>query len=155
MAGPGIYFWEHGPDRARRFAEWKKQRGQLQEPAVIGAYIKLGACFDLTDTRATGLLAGFHQGLVRTLEATGDPMPTNKAAKGHRADDLVLRYLDCAVLSLGLGGLERLGERYQTVRGVFVEGDPAYPGAAIHTETHVQIAVRDPACVLGYFRVPE
>jgi len=40
---------------------------------------------------------------------------------------------------------------YQTVRGVFVEGAEAYPGAAIHTKTHVQIAVRDPACVLGYF----
>ena len=40
---------------------------------------------------------------------------------------------------------------YQTVRGVFVEGEPAYDGAGIYTRTHVQIAVRDRACILGYF----
>ena len=37
------------------------------------------------------------------------------------------------------------------MRGVFVEGEPAYPGARIHSRSHIQIAVRDPACILGYF----
>ncbi|MCB9619815.1 MAG: hypothetical protein H6724_10260 [Sandaracinus sp.] len=147
--GRGIYFWEHGPHRARQFAEWKQRRGKLKEPAVIGAYIKLGACFDLTDTQATKLLAGFYDGLVEAFRVTERQMPENRPAKGHEPDDLTLRELDCAVLNFGLE------DHYQTVRGVFVEGEPAYPGAAIRTQTHVQIAVRDPACILGYFRVPE
>ena len=44
------------------------------------------------------------------------------------------------------------GVYFQTVRGVFVEGDPAYAGAGMRTKTHIQIAVRDPACILGYFK---
>ncbi|MBK9648990.1 MAG: hypothetical protein IPO67_28230 [Deltaproteobacteria bacterium] len=39
-----------------------------------------------------------------------------------------------------------------TVRGVFVEGDEASPGARIHLKTHVQIAVRNPDCIIGYFK---
>jgi hypothetical protein len=39
----------------------------------------------------------------------------------------------------------------QTVRGVFVEGNPAFPGSQIYAKTHVQIAVRDSSCILGYF----
>ena len=44
------------------------------------------------------------------------------------------------------------GMSFQTVRGVFVEGHPAFPGAGIRTRTHVQIAVRDPSCILGFFK---
>jgi hypothetical protein len=41
---------------------------------------------------------------------------------------------------------------YQTVRGAFMEGTPVYPGAGIFEKTHIQIAVRDPDWILGYFR---
>ena len=43
------------------------------------------------------------------------------------------------------------GYHHQTVRGVFVEGEPAYEGAGIYTKTHIQIAVGDSSCILGYF----
>jgi len=58
------------------------------------------------------------------------------------------------VLNWYLKRLDAAGEGgyyYQTVRGVFVEGESVYPGAAIHSKTHIQIAVRDPACIMGYF----
>jgi hypothetical protein len=45
-----------------------------------------------------------------------------------------------------------VGIRYDTVRGVFPEGAEAYPGAKILKKTHVQVAVRNPACLLGFFR---
>lgn len=61
----------------------------------------------------------------------------------------LLYFVRIAMLNFGLD------EHYQRVRGGFVEGEPAYPGAAIRTRSTVQIAVRGPACVLGYFRVPE
>jgi hypothetical protein len=41
---------------------------------------------------------------------------------------------------------------YQTVRGVFPEGEPAYDGAMIMSETHVQVAVLDKGLHLGVFR---
>ena len=149
--GQGIYFWEHGPERALEFAEWKQRRGELGEPFVLGAYIHLGTSFDLTDTFATGQLADFHKALAASLARAGQPMPENRNA-GPEDTDLVLRRLDCAVLNDGLGRLEdEFGVRYDTVRGVFTEGAPAYPGARILTRTHVQIAVRNPACILGYF----
>ena len=153
--GEGIYFWEHGYRRAAEFAEWKKDRGEIEEPMVLGAYIHLGRCFDLTDTWATSRLPDYFERLRASLEAMGDSLPENRPA-GASDFDLVLRDLDCAVLNLALRLLgDEVGEDesyFQTVRGAFVEGDPVYEGARIHAKTHVQIAVRDPSCILGYFR---
>jgi hypothetical protein len=42
--------------------------------------------------------------------------------------------------------------RYQTVRCAFEEGDDTFPGSMLKTETHIQVAVRDPSCILGVFR---
>jgi hypothetical protein len=69
----------------------------------------------------------------------------------------VLRYRDCAVLNRALSRFdaELAGADdvyFQTVRGIFVEGEPAYEGAGMRTKTHVQVAVRDPGCILGYFK---
>ena len=149
--GTGIYFWEHGPQRALEFAEWKHRRGEIGEPFVLGAYIHLGQCFDLTDTVATGLAGTYYHAMERKLARSGLPMPENRPA-GNQDFDLVLRRLDCAVLNFTLSALASMGMSHDTVRGVFPEGEPAFPGAKIHTKTHVQIAVRNPACIVGYFR---
>jgi len=153
--GRGVYFWEHGPRRAREFAEWKKSRGEIEEPAVLGAYIHLGRCFDLTDTHATQQLEPYFTLLEMTMKAKGERVPVNRKA-GEGDLDLVLRDRDCAVLNFCMDELDRNhgGVYHQSVRGVFVEGKPAFPGAGIRTKTHVQIAVRDPECVIGYFKPP-
>jgi hypothetical protein len=44
-------------------------------------------------------------------------------------------------------------EAYDTVYGVFEEGELVYPGAGFRDRTHVQIAIRNPEMILGYFRV--
>jgi hypothetical protein len=149
--GKGVYFWEHGPKRAREFAEWKHARGEIGEPFVLGAYIQLGRCFDLTDTAATGSLGAWYDLLAQELASKGRSLPENRAA-GREDFDLVLRRLDCAVLNFALSELESLGLGHDTVRGVFTEGAPAYPGARICSKTHVQIAVRNSDCIVGYFR---
>jgi len=41
---------------------------------------------------------------------------------------------------------------FDTVRGAFWEGGLVYPGSEIATQSHIQIAVRNPDCVLGYFK---
>ena len=50
--GSGIYFWENNEERAYNWAcELSKRSGSsIKSPAVIGAVIDLGYCFDLTDS---------------------------------------------------------------------------------------------------------
>ena len=153
--GEGIYFWEQNPERAWSFAAEQQARGKFTHPSVIGAFIHLGRCFDLTRSLATSALADAYGGLRAAAEALGNPIPSNRAGEGGGAD-ILLRDLDCAVLNFHLRAADRSegeGSRfYQPVRGVFVEGTPAYPGACIYTKTHTQIAVRDPSVIVGYFR---
>jgi hypothetical protein len=66
--------------------------------------------------------------------------------------DQKLRRLDCSVLNFYLGWLDDMGRRFDTVRCGFTEGAPAFPGGGILRESHIQIAVRNPACILGVFR---
>jgi hypothetical protein len=42
---------------------------------------------------------------------------------------------------------------YETVRGAFWEGERLYPNAGFRERNHVQLCVRDPAAIKGYFRV--
>jgi hypothetical protein len=79
-------------------------------------------------------------------------MPQNRDAVGSRRGDKVLRYRDCAVIDYTLSSLAgEQGITYQTVRGVFLEGKPAFPGSKIALKSHIQIAVKDPACIVWIF----
>lgn len=154
--GEGIYFWEHGPERAFDFAEEQKKRGKIEEPFILGAYIHLGRCFDLFDLSATQRLSSYFDIWKNSYEESGQTIPLNKKAKPNDSD-LLLRFRDCAVLNSFLTITDELEAgsdkiHYQTVRGSFVEGKPVYEGAMIYTKTHIQISVRDHQCILGYFR---
>jgi hypothetical protein len=141
--GYGIYFWEFGPERALEWAFEQKKRNpkRIKKPAVLGAVIQLGNCFDLLDTRNTALLESIYDGYI--VKAP-EPLPQNRG---------LLHNLDCAVLNYGLPKLEAgYGAAFQTVRGVFQEGQPAFTGSDIRRKSHIQVAVRDPACILGYFK---
>jgi hypothetical protein len=130
--GPGIYFWEHGPERAQAWGDG----------GVVGAVIQLGRCLDLTDTRYTDLLAPVYEDVKKAYRRRKRALPTNE---GGRRD------LDCMVINRLV--MERPEpERFQTVRAPFLEGAPAFPGSAILRGSHVQIAVRDRSCILGVFR---
>jgi hypothetical protein len=158
--GKGIYFWEHSESRAWDFATEKALRRQaagrkVARPAVLGAYIDLGRCFDLTDIEHAAALGRYFDAYVEDLQRHGRKLPANQGTSTSGAD-LLLRFLDCAVLNFALRLVDDLADsasqpRYQTVRGVFVEGDAVFPGSSIRRKSHVQIAVRDPDCILGYF----
>ena len=65
----------------------------------------------------------------------------------------MLRYRDCAVVNWCLEMLEKVaGQRYDTVRCIFSEGEPAFAGSKILSKSHIQIAVRDPEMILGFFK---
>lgn len=151
--GNGIYFWEHAPRRALEFAREQKERGKVDKPAVLGAYINLGRCFDLTDIEHTQQLQTAHEAWSEILEKTGAEMPKNQKASDDD-HDLLLRYKDCAVMNWYMKYLDNECHEkydYQTVRGVFQEGSAVFDGSKIRRKTHIQVAVRDSACIVGYF----
>lgn len=148
--GRGVYFWEYGLDRALQFAHDQKRRGKVKTPAVVGALLQLGTCFDLMDTRFTSALASAHGPWLASMKAVGAALPENQGATADR----LLRRLDCAVINWYLDVVSSgpQGVRYDSVRCGFVEGDAAFPDSRIMSKSHVQIAVRSPGCVIGVFR---
>lgn len=145
--GPGIYFWEANPKRALEFAGEVAERSPslIRRPAVVGAVIDLGHCLDLSTSAGIGRLKIAYRSLKQ--DKVGN-LPKN-------GKKLLLRYLDCAVLNrLHAIHLDDAPDApIETVRGIFVEGNPAYPGAGFRDKTHVQIAVCNPDNIKGVFRV--
>jgi hypothetical protein len=130
--GHGIYFWEHGPGRARAWG-----------PAVVGAILQLGFCLDLTDVEYTTLLADQYESVAVAYAADGRVLPTNRSRT---------RDLDCLVINELIGTAASAGINFQTVRCPFLEGAVAFTGSSILLESHIQIAVRDKSCIVGIFR---
>lgn len=148
--GPGVYFWESNPRRGIEFMREKAQRDGLPESDVfvVGAVIELGSCLDLTTSGSMALLKVAYRSFAQIMAAIGVPMPVNSR-------DAMRRNLDCAVIRQLHSTLHIAGAAsVQSVKGVFTEGGPIYPGSAIPAKTHIQIAVRDPSCIKGVFRVP-
>lgn len=139
--GRGIYFWEHSPERARR---WPRDR-YGDAGVVVGAVLQLGRCFDLMDIGSTKMLAAAYTRVREEELAAGRAMPTNVG--GDR--DLKKRLLDCLIIN---ACLEVVDPPFQTVRAAFWEGQDIYEGAMIREQSHIQIAVRDRSCILGIFR---
>lgn len=149
--GHGQYFWENNKSRALSWAKELKSEHPLScinKPDVIGAVIKPGICLDLTDEKCLGLVK-FAYDEMRSLISEED-LPKNKGIAGSR--ELLLRYLDCAVIEYLHSILKKRGMPIDTVRGVFVEGSPLYPNAGFRAKTHIQICVVNPKCIIGYFR---
>ncbi|MGB3928179.1 MAG: hypothetical protein WBL20_04375 [Sphingobium sp.] len=155
--GPGAYFWESDPARAWEWARWKTDIGAYKEPAVIGAVIDLRNCLDLASREDIELLRAAHRSFVRLQKKAGLPIPVNRNPRGAKDKDRVLRFLDCAVFRHLHTIIDELADRepgfsrYDTVRGMFVEGGKAYSGSGFYRKSHVQIAVRSADCIKGIF----
>jgi len=147
--GPGAYFWESDPLRA---LEWAVQKGSAA-PAVIGAVIDLGNCLDLVSRQSVELLRQAYQLYERQQMQVELRLAQNLQAPGRPDPDNILRFLDCAVIRF-LHGMIAEQDRapFDTVRGLFTEGDAVYPGSGFKNQSHTQVAVRNPACILGIFK---
>lgn len=151
--GHGMYFWENNLTRAQEYAvELAIKRNKLKEPFVVGAVIKLGYCLDLTDAFSLNLLKAEYAEMQRIFEQSGLPMPQNEAV--HKADtDFLYRKLDCAVIQYMHSVMEEAEQpTFDTVRGVFWEGKELYPTSGFKEKNHVQLCVRNPNAIKGYFR---
>ncbi len=154
--GSGVYFWEANPARALAWARHLKQvrRGgptRIQVPYAIGAVINLGYCLDLISTNGIEFVKEAYLDFKHYMEQSGSPMPTNRGG-----DDLLQRYLDCAVINHIHSVIKRdKGKAFDTVRGVFLEGKRIYNTSGFYEKTHIQICVRNLSNIKGVFRVPD
>lgn len=152
--GNGTYFWENDYIRALEWAEQaaKRTSSSVKEPAVLGAVIDLGNCLDFTNRDSVPILKAGYEWLKESHKREGRPMPRNKNVKGN--NDFLLRELDCAVIqSIHKISREKDSpfEPYDSVRGLFLEGNSVYEGACIKEKTHIQLCIINPNCVKGYF----
>jgi len=150
--GSGIYFRENNLKRAWQFAEELKNsprpnKAAITNPAVLGAVIDLGDCLDFMDSEYLELVKENHKKLELSYQMMGVPLPDNK--KGKDTNDLLLRNLDCLVIeSLHKS---RLPLSFDSVRGVFWEGAELYHNAGFKEKNHIQVCIRNPNCIKGYF----
>ena len=151
--GEGVYFWEANPLRGLEFArEGTKRKSpnlSIKTPAVIGAVIDLGNCLDLTSSAGLDSLKDAFDSLKEMTTSAGSALPVNHPER-------LMHNLDCAVINTlhGLRKKKALAE-FDSVKGIFIEGDPIYPGSEFHAKNHIQVAVRNPECIKGVFRVPK
>lgn len=145
--GDGIYFWVDSFERA---LDWAKQNDNIQAPYVVGAFIDPGFCLNLTDYGVSEELKLAYRFLQDAYEKAGSTLPRNS----HTLDSVkMVRKLDCAVIKAAHQLREDQQEQaFDTVYGVFEEGPELYPGSALKEKTHIQIAVRNPKSIIGYFR---
>lgn len=155
--GNGIYLWENSLARAEEWAitycdRYNKKNPDMapKRPAVIGTVLNLGHCLDLTDYGSSKILKTGYEILDYELSLLGKTLPINKNVKGN--NDLLLRELDCAVIQRIHQLNRELGRRsYDSVRGLFVEGQPVYADSGIMDKTHIQLCIINPNCIKGYF----
>jgi len=158
--GSGIYFWEQNPERALEYATLLKNNperskgSQIKSPTVVGAVLDLGNCLNLLEHRSLLLVKEAYLTLKKAFRESGNELPENSDVINDK--DLLLRKLDRAVIeSLHAVRKAQNEKTFDTVRAMFPEGDPLYSGAGFRDHSHIQICIRNPNCIKGYFRVRE
>ncbi|BAV08067.1 hypothetical protein SAMN05421788_103405 [Filimonas lacunae] len=161
--GHGFYVWENNYERAFKWAKDKKKRGKLTKPAVLGVMYQLDNCLDLTDSGSISVLSTYYNFMKVDFQALGSELPKNKDLPQSLYHDLVFRELDCAVIEYMHQKIEekinldirRQGfsdlKHFDTARGIFTEGGPAFEGAGIQSKNHIQICIRNLNCIKGFF----
>ena len=148
--GNGIYFWENNYERALDYARNPSGKRKFQSPAVLGAVIDLQYCLDLLDTAHLLHVKEAHGKFVQSAKVLGREIPINKLI--GNSNDLLIRNLDCAVIESLHHQRDLYGlPPFDSVRGVFTEGKELYPGAGFRDKNHIQICIRNPNCIKGYF----
>lgn len=151
--GSGIYFWVDSPDRGLDWACQlsRRKNSQVKDPYVLGALIYPNLCLNLCDFGIIPELLMGYRLLEDSVIATGMPMPQNSVPVN---EILLRRPLDCSVINVVHALREETNATpYDTVYGFFEEGPRVYPTSGFRAKTHVQIAVRNTECIVGYFRV--
>jgi len=127
--GHGVYFWEHAPRQAPR---WAEQRYGKDNAIVVASLIRLGNCLDLVDPENALALHRYDLGLREDALARGEELPGNHNAQKN---------LDCYVPQAFYAHIEALKEpRIDSSRGVYVptEGKAASDSDAPESSSPVR-----------------
>lgn len=93
----------------------------------------------------------------------GKSLPTNRDSGDDLHNDMLIRLLDCATIEymhrhVTKQYFESIANNrtveipvFDSVRGAFSEGGPAFPGAKIARKSHIQICIRNLNCIKGFF----
>jgi hypothetical protein len=161
--GHGLYFWENNYDRALQWAKDKAKRGEIQSPSVIGAVIHLGYCLDLLDSNYIKILQQYYKIMEAEYQILNKEIPQNKDFRNDKYKDKIIRELDCTLIEyMHQAILEQIIDEkntqgfselkiFDSARGVFTEGGPAFPGAGIQEKNHIQICIRNSNAIKGFF----
>ena len=161
--GHGLYFWENNFERALQWAEDKKRRGKIINPAVIGAVLQLGYCCDFLEARFIRMIESYYYLMAASYHANGKQIPKNEDITYDKHKDKLLRNLDCStiefmheeILSQTQADMKEKGfsdfKIFDSTRGAFIEGGPAFEGSGLHAKTHIQICIRNMNCIKGFF----
>ena len=156
--GKGMYFWENNPLRALDFItnlynNPQKNKTKIDTPAIVGAIIDLGHCLDLTDYYGIKVLKEAYEYYEDLSKVSGWKIlkNSNPKALSDNSDNL-WRQLDCAVINAyHQFRADNSLPPFDSVRGVFVEGNEIYPTAGFRDKTHIQLSIINPNCIKGFF----
>ncbi|PXY39566.1 hypothetical protein DMB65_17250 [Flavobacterium cheongpyeongense] len=156
--GKGMYFWEDSPSRAEQFITHlfnnpQKDKPKIVKPSVLGATIDLGHCLDLTDYYCLQTLKDAYEYYYDLQTSSGWEVLKNTNPKPLVGNpDNLWRQLDCAVINLHHKfRAENKLKPYDSVRGIFVEGEELYPTAGFRDKNHIQLSIINPNCIKGFF----
>jgi hypothetical protein len=151
--GTGSCFWEGDPERAMHWARDQQKLKKINSPTAVGAVIDLGNCLNLSTQEGVALLKDAYNSYAAIRIEDRQPMAVNKDSVSASSSNKLMRRLDNAVMERLHSMVAETGfDSFDTVRGMFREGRPVYPGAGFWEKSHVQIAIRNPDCIIGYFR---
>jgi hypothetical protein len=161
--GHGMYFWENNYTRAMEWAETRVADGRFKNPAVLGAILQLGHCCDFLDSKFTNMIGTYYDAMESEYDNAGKKLPANIDAEDDKHKNKLIRKLDCSTIQFMHDVIETqytndISEKcyseytvFDSTRGVFTEGGPAFSGAGIERKSHIQICIRNMNCIKGFF----
>lgn len=161
--GNGMYFWENNYQRAIEWAKNKEDKGEIKRAGVLGAVLQLGHCCDFLDSKFTNLVGLYYEPMSEHYRMSNKELPQNIDADHDVNKDQLVRLLDCAVIEYMHTSIEGKYHQdiiktgysntkvFESTRGAFSEGGPAFNGAGIRKKSHIQICIRNMNCIKGFF----
>lgn len=161
--GHGMYFWENNYTRAMEWAEAGVAKGSFKKPAVLGAILQLGHCCDFLDSKFTRMIGKYYQAMETEYEKSGKKLPVNIDKEDDQHKNKLIRILDCSTIQFMHKAIEQQYKEdiakngyseysvFDSTRGVFTEGGPAFSGSGIELKSHIQICIRNMNCIKGFF----
>lgn len=143
--GKGVYVWPDSVEMALAWVRIGVANKWLKSPAIIKYDIDPGLCLDVNNEKNYAELREAYNYLKDAHSKLNSDMPVNERILNGVP---INRFLDCFVIET-VDFLRRVKKlpRYDTVKGMFEDGQPVFPGAAVKDKTHIQMAVRNHNCL--------